>query len=41
MKHLHHKVQGRLKDQDLFDPIPGWWDGIGSWRNSATLLLTE
>jgi|WetSurMetagenome_2_1015567.scaffolds.fasta_scaffold264379_2 hypothetical protein len=41
MKYLHHKVQGRLKDQNLFDPIPDWWDGIGSWRNSAALLLTE
>ncbi|NLH18209.1 MAG: hypothetical protein GX455_16665 [Phycisphaerae bacterium] len=41
MRHLHHKVQGQLKDRDLFDPLPDWWDGIGSWRNSAALLLTE
>jgi hypothetical protein len=41
MKHLHHKVQGRLTDHDRFDPIPAWWDGIGSWRNPAALLLTN
>lgn len=41
MKYLHHKVQGRLKDQDHFDPIPAWWDGIGSWRNQTAVPLTE
>jgi hypothetical protein len=41
MRHLHGKIQGRLKDKDLFDPIPSWWDGIGTWRNQTSVLLAE
>ncbi len=41
MRHLHHKVQGQLKDRELFDPIPDWWDGIGTWRNPSVKILAE